>query len=183
MDILRTTDPQEALRESKRLLAGAEGVIVCVNDDVFCETGPFETLNRRECERRGIYVAEAIYQGGTIVNMPGDLSICITTWGRSELAPRIVDRAAAWLADFAEISRDRNDVLADGRKVISWARATTIDGWCQSVAHFSVGPMDLALVAAICTKPMEKVPGALSEYGISAEDIWEIIKDIITEEV
>ena len=74
-----------------------------------------------------------------------------------------------------------SDLLADGKKVASWARATLITGWVQTVAHFSVN-VDVDLIRQICTKPMVKVPGALSDYGITAEMIWDDIKDIFGQE-
>ena len=178
MKIQRTRNADYFESVANECLAGREGIVVCINADVCVWTGELNTLNLTECKRRNLYVGKGKYLGGSIVNMPGDLSICITAWGNSELAPKIVDHAAEWLAERGiSITRDENDVLADGKKVISWARATTLQGWCQSVVHFSVGAMDLELVQAICTKPMVKVPGALSLYGITADMIWNEIKD------
>lgn len=146
--------------------------IIHITDKPCAWTGQLNTLNRTECERRDIDIGQGEYLGGSIVNMPGDLTICIITWGNSNLPQQIVDTTAKWLSERKiSIVRDENDILADGKKVISWARATTLQGWCQSAVHFSIGPMDLALVKAICTKPMKKIPGSLSEYGITAEMI------------
>lgn len=180
MKIQRTRSPKYFESEANECLVGREGAIVCINEEPCVWTGEFNTLNLEECKNRGLYVGKGKYLGGSIVNMPGDLSICITTWGDSDLAPYIVDRATEWLAERGiNITRDGNDVLADGKKVISWARATTLHGWCQSVVHFSVGAMDLDLVREICTKPMVKVPGALSYYGITADMIWDEIKSLL----
>lgn len=173
MKIQRTRNADYFESVANECLAGREGIVVCINSDTCVWTGELATLDLVACKRYGLTVGRGKYLGGSIVNMPGDLSICITTWGNSELAPQIVDRAAEWLAERGiSITRDENDVLADGKKVISWARATTLEGWCQSVVHFSVGAMDLGLVREICTKPMVKEPGALSLYGITAEMIW-----------
>ncbi len=180
MKVQRTKRPEYFEAVANECLAGREGAIVCINEEPCVWTGELNTLDLAACKRHKLYVGQGKYLGGSIVNMPGDLSLCITTWGHSELAPRIVERAAAWLEKRgAAITRDENDVLADGKKVISWARATTIKGWCQSVVHFSVGSMDLELVREICTKPMVKEPGALSRYGVTAEMLWKEIKDIL----
>ena len=149
-----------------------ERVIVHVAAGNCVWTGRGITMDRLECKRRGLPIGQGEYLGGTIVCMPGDLSICIATWGNSEAAPRIVDRVSSWLEDRGiGITYSENDILVEDKKVISWARATTLAGWCQSVVHFSVGPMDLELVKSICTKPMKKEPGSLGNYGITAEDI------------
>ena len=181
MNIVFEPDPIEAVRLSRKHLAGQEGIIVNIAEDVFVETGLLRSLDRDICDEKDIYVGEAIYLGGTIVVMPGDLSLCITTWGSSDLAPNIVSRSEEWLVERGiNVSRNENDLLADNKKVVSWARATAVNGWCQSVVHFSIGVVDLELITKICTKPMIKIPGALSDYGITAEMIYEkFIKPII----
>ena len=182
MKIQRTKNAEYFEAVANECLAGREGAIACINADPCVWTGELNTLNRDACKKHKLYVGKGKYLGGSIVNMPGDLSICITTWGNSDLAPQIVDRAVEWLsARNILITRDENDVLADGKKVVSWARATTIQGWCQSVVHFSVGAMDLDLVREICTKPMVKIPGALSLYGITAEMLWNEVKGLISD--
>ena len=155
MEIYKARTLTEAVNLSQECLSGHEGFIIYISDGPSVLTGAFNTLDREACKRLGLQVGEAPYHGGTIVNMPGDVSLCITTWGDSEIAREIVSMAAEWLEGLGvNVSRDSNDVLADGKKVISWARTMTLNGWCQSVVHFSVGKMDLKLVQEICTKPM-----------------------------
>ncbi|MBE6993399.1 MAG: hypothetical protein E7423_01965 [Ruminococcaceae bacterium] len=176
MEIYRTSDPAAAVRRYRECMAGHEGLIICKAEGHFVETGGLATLDRDACARLNIPVAEAEYLGGSIVVMPGDLDLCRVTWGTVDWAPEMMDRVEAWLrARGIAVTRDRNDLLADGKKVASWARATSYDGWCMSVMHFSVGPMDLELVRSICTKEMMKTPGSLGEYGITAEDILALL--------
>ncbi len=163
------------------LYPGGEGCVYHISPSVSVWTGQLATLDLAACERLGLEVGHGQYLGGSIVNMPGDLSICITTWGDSDLAPEIVERMAARLRELGEVSMDENDILLEGKKVVSWARATTVKGWCQSVIHCSVGPMDLDLVREICTKAMEKIPGSLGEYGLTAYDLWAVAEPLIEE--
>lgn len=163
------------------LALGWAGCVYHISPSVSVWTGQLATLDLAACERLGLEVGQGQYLGGSIVNMPGDLSICITTWGTSELAPQIVERMTERLRELGEVSIDENDILLEGKKVVSWARATTLRGWCQSVIHCSVGPMDLKLVREICTKPMEKVPGSLGEHGVTAEELWSIAASMIEE--
>lgn len=183
MKIIRTDSAERVGEYIRDCFQPPESALIYSGNEAVVSTGQLATLDLKECARRGLYVGKWEYLAGTIVVMPGDLSICITTWGDCELAPQIVDLAAAWLsARGINITRDENDVLADGKKVVSWARARTLQGWCQSVVHFSIGAMDLELVQAICTKPMTKIPGSLGEYGITAEEMWELISPIVETE-
>lgn len=171
MKIYRTSDPMEALRLYRECLGGHEGLIVHIADSVFVETGAFPTCDIATCNQLGIPICKAQYLGGSIVCFPGDLSLCEVHWGPSDFAPRIVERAAEWLENRGlAVKRDGNDILVDGRKVVSWARSTSIEGWVQSVVHFSI-VSDEALIEQLCTKEMLKRPGALDDYGITAEDI------------
>lgn len=177
MVIFKANSLTEAVKLSRECLSGQGGMIVYVSEGPSVLTGTFNTLDREACNRRGLQIGKAPYHGGSIVNMPGDLSLCITTWGDSEVAREIVDVTADWLSGLGvNVSRDNNDVLVDGKKVISWARTMALNGWCQSVVHFSIGRMDLEMVREICTKPMRKVPGQLCEYGITADDILTKLK-------
>ena len=166
-----TADPKDAYRLALEGLAGDARLIVVQNDEVCVWTGAIQSFDLEECERRGIAVAYGEYIGGSIVCMPGDLSVMRIHWGTDDWIVEFGRRVYDWLAGLGlDVVRSDNDLLADGKKIFSWARATTKEGWCQSVAHFSIGPMDLELVKAICTKEMVKMPGALSDYGITAED-------------
>ena len=72
------------------------------------------------------------------------------------------------------LTLDGNDVLARHKKVASWAKSHSISGWVQTVAHFSV-MVDVDLIRMLCTKPMNKIPGALKDYGITADELWQRI--------
>ena len=157
--------------------------VALIHDTPCVWTGKLPTLDLAACERLGLYVGRGKYHGGSIVNMPGDLSLCVTTPTKSEIARRIVDAAAEVLSEAgAAVTRDGNDVLADGEKVVSWARARVQNsGKWQSVVHFSAGTMDLDLVRQICTKQMLKIPGSLSRYSITANDCLKVAASVINE--
>lgn len=162
-------DPFECVKMSNECLEGHEGLIINICKSTFVETGSLRGFRQDICDKYGIPVAKTGYHGGSIVCFPGDLSFCETHWGPSEFAPEMIEKAVVFLkGKDLEITRDENDILVDGEKVISWARFTTISGWVQSVVHFSINS-DLNLIKEICTKQMLKIPGALSKYGITAD--------------
>lgn len=172
MEIFRTNDAKEFERYANECLAGHEGCVIHVSDDPCVWTGVYsDTLNREEAEKRGLYIGQGQYLGGTIVCFPGDVSICYTSLEKDGFAEKIADATLKWLKKKKiKVTTDNNDILADGKKVFSWGRATVRSGYTQTVVHFSVN-IDLDIIKAICTKPMTKEPGALSALGITTEDV------------
>ena len=155
-------------------------VFTALDNSVF--TGQFATFDKTECNQLGFDIGVGQYHGGSIVNMVGDITVGVVSWGHSELVTEILEEVFMWLEGHSyNVVMDDNDLLLDDKKVASWARATLISGWSQSYVHFSIGPMDLSLVEAICTKPMTKIPGSLSDYGLTKEFILNIINPIIQE--
>lgn len=174
MDIYKTENASDFEKFVAYSLNGHEGIGVHVAKERCVWTGQLPTINRTECKNKKLYIGSGKYLGGTIVDMVGDVTLCITTYYISDYAPKLVDSFAKYLEEKGiEITRDENDILANGKKVVSWARATSINGWTQSFIHFSVGKMNLKLVKAICTKPMVKKPGSLAELGVTTEDVLE----------
>lgn len=179
MEIFKVSDPKEAIAFAQRCLAeGKEGLDLFYNTDIFVQTGITHTADLDKARELGLPIWRAEHLGGTIICFPGDLSMCLVTWGNS--MPDFGERSMEAVAELLEergavVTYDNNDVLADGKKVASWARATLVSGFVQTVLHFSVN-VDLELIKEICIKTMEKVPGALSDYGITADMIWQRIK-------
>lgn len=172
MEVYKAKTPTDFERYANECLSGHEGIVIYVSDAPSVWTGQLPTINRAACAQKGLVIGTGQYLGGTIVNMVGDVSICHTSWGVTDFAPDIVNRFAEYMANRGiEVSRNENDILANGKKVLSWARCTTYAGWTQSVIHFSVGKMDLELVNLICEKPMLKEPGSLLKLGITTIDI------------
>jgi len=176
MTVYRTSDPEEAWWLSKKCLAGQEGLIIVTTEVPCVWTGKLRTFNKKYCEEHNVPVAYGEYLGGSIVAFPSDLSIMEVRWGDSSFAQDVIHTVEQWLLTRGlAVTYDTNDLLLDGKKVASWARATTVKGWCQSVVHFSIGT-DLELIREICIKPMTKIPGSLTPYGITAEDLLKLLE-------
>lgn len=176
MTVFQTSDPAEAMQFAADCLSEhKEGFDVFFNKETFLQTGRTETSDVSKAKELGIPVWTAEHKGGSIVCFDGDLSLCLLKRGNNSygfewmnVCARLLEKAGA------DVGFDGNDLLADGKKVASWASAALPNGWMQTVAHFSVS-IDIEIVKMLCTKPMLKVPGALSEYGIDAEMIWNAI--------
>ena len=179
MRILKTSDPAEAISFAAECIQsppmGHEGLDIFLNRSLFLQTGVLRTSDRARAAAMGIPVWEAGHLGGSIVCFPGDLSLCRVSWGPDGWGEEITAKFAAYLETTGkEVRIDGNDVLLDGKKVMSWAEAFLRSGWVQTVAHFSVNT-DLDLIRELCTKPMLKTPGQLSDYGITAEKIISLL--------
>lgn len=108
--------------------------------------------------------------GGIIINFKDD--ICV---GHYETLG--YDFGANFMRDFGSylfnknlnVTLNGNDVLVDNYKVASYM-SQNINGCVYTAIHISIG-MDLAMIKNICTKPMEKTPKGLQDYGITQEEI------------
>ena len=148
MEIFKTTSLKKAEEYALECLTSHEGLIIHESKSIGVMTGKCaSTINLGTCQNNGLEVVHGYYYGGTIVNMIGDISLCLTTWGTSDYAPKMIDAFCNYL-DTRNISwiKDKNDVLIEGKKVLSWDRAIYRTGYCQSVVHFSVGIIDLPLI-------------------------------------
>ena len=177
MKIFITSQPQEAINFAKQCIAThQEGIDVFFNKSTFLQTGLTYTSDRKLAESKGIPVWQAEHIGGSIVCFDGDLSLCITHNQANDFGERMMAAIKDYfIQQQLNVTTDNNDILVDNKKVASWARGNLINGQVQTVAHFSVN-INLDLIKKICTKPMEKVPGQLSDYNITAEDLWKVIE-------
>lgn len=180
MEIKYTTDAKAFEKYANECLAGHEGAIIHSAETPCIWTGLLPTYDKKEAQKRGFTVGVGQYYAGTIVCMPGDISICITTWGTCNKGKEVCDAVATLLEERGiSVLHDGNDILAEGKKVASYCTVPQLSGWVQTVIHISIGAMDIDLVKAICTKPMEKTPGALSDLGIYSNDIMSIIYKLL----
>lgn len=72
---------------------------------------------------------------------------------------------------------DNNDVLVDNFKVASGIY-TQIGCWRYMGYQISIN-QDIDLIKTVCLKPMIKIPKALSDYGITTEEIVSFCKDFV----
>ena len=93
-------------------------------------------------------------------------------WGPSGFAIECIEWLVNWLKNKG-LSPERisNDVLVNGKKIAGYAVVSIPTGWYMDIVHFSI-KSDAKVIDRICTKEPKKIPGQLSEFGITAEDIW-----------
>ncbi len=119
------------------------------------------------------------HEGGTIVLSPGDVDIGLFTVGYSgdTYRDRLVDAIMAMVqAQGYTATLDNNDVLINGRKVVGFG-SRMFGSVLYTAIHMSVD-IDVELIRSICTKPMAKLPDGLKNYGITTQDILEILSEV-----
>jgi hypothetical protein len=68
-----------------------------------------------------------------------------------------------------------NDILIDGYKVFGWSSHYYKDYDAIFITmHFTMS-VDIDLIKSVCTKPMNKTPKGLKDYGISRNEIKDFI--------
>jgi len=82
-----------------------------------------------------------------------------------------------------DVSINENDVLVDGYKTYGWmSNYYKEHNALVIMCHFSMS-VDLDMIKGVCTKPMNKTPKGLSEFGIHREEIIELIETTVAKYV
>lgn len=170
----RYENVESAVREM--LTYGRTGVIYGVAESNWVIAGVNEQLNESAVEQAGIPVLRLNHEGGCIVVNPGDIDIGLFT--ERDLGNKIKDGLIQDLAALLQEKGytsiiERNDLMVEGRKVMGFGSRMFLDILYTAI-HISVN-MNLELIESICTKPMEKVPGGLSDYGVTTQEVVNIL--------
>lgn len=179
MKLLSTTLGSVANDVFEAMANAEETCIYCVAEDHAAVVGTRLGADLDAIAREQIRLIQIKHEGGTIVLSPGDVDIGIFTEDFSGHVYRdlIVERIIALLdIEPDRITRVKNDILVDGKKVIGYGSRRYGDILYTAI-HVSINA-DLVLIQKICTKPMQKIPGSLIEYGVCSNDIVNILRDI-----
>ena len=185
--IYKTNNNLEAEKILSNLLTAKEdGCLVLFSDVTWLFSGrekdTFSPEKQEELQMRNFPLT---YHGGACVIFEGDLSFLKLEHSPSSNFGKMILRIVKDYLLVKGISAqiNKNDLLAffpqdnKWKKVGSWAQ-----GWVerarytQTGVHFSINS-DVELINNLCTKPMVKEPGALSELGITAQELYGVLKD------
>lgn len=128
------------------------------------------------CIDNNIPVYDRKAAGGTIVHAKGSIGInYIYSHDKypSFLSQDFIKDLLVYLQEKGlNVELDGNDILADGYKVASCAENNFPPDyrWCNIVVLISI-TQNIDLIKKVCKKPMHKVPKALSEYGITTDEM------------
>lgn len=148
---------------------------VVVYNSATCVLQGADNLNTSYCYVKQIPIYKTHGFGGTIVNFKDDICVGNYQPNFNNFGKDFIIRFAEWLNDKGlNAVVDSNDVLVDGKYKVASYMSQYINGCLYTAIHISVN-MDLELIKSICTKPMNKVPKGLTDYGLKFGEINQTI--------
>lgn len=152
----------------------------CVHEQTEVNTGMQDDCDMQYCEEHNIPVYLMERSGGTIVCSKGNIGISVITpvkWGWQTSA------FLNALADYLKsknliVEYTNNDILVDGFKVASGAEIRVGDNLKNVYNTYQISiNQDIEAIKHICKKEMIKIPKALSDFGITTEEIVNFCED------
>lgn len=154
-----------------------EGLLIYRPDEMCVLISSSDPMDKEFLEANGIKTVRLGNAGGCIVAFPDNIEIGHFSKDlENTFLERLTYEIMAFLKDRGlDVTRNNNDVLVDNTyKVFSTSKATYNDTILFSGAHISIN-CDAELIDKICTKPMKKIPKGLSEYGITSDEMLDLI--------
>lgn len=180
MKIIQVTLETVTEEVARSLQSKEESCIYCIAEKNAAVVGTNHGANLKVIEDEQVKLIQISHEGGTIVLSPGDVDIGIFTkdYSGDKYREEIINRIIGTLViDKDRITREKNDILIDGKKVIGYGSRMYGDILYTAI-HVSINA-NLELIKKICTKPMEKIPGSLSDFYITSQHIEKIIYEVL----
>lgn len=178
---------------SKNIVDGFNDVIskrkeCCVYgipDNNFIYVGRGNTINDEFAKKHNVKVLEIPNEGGTIVISKGDLDYGIFKYDGFNIIDGLLKYAVECLkVKIKGIYLDGNDLIVEENgvkyKLGSGSSRDLGNRYIYTALHFSVN-VDVDLIKGICKKEMIKIPKALSDYGIDAKKLYDMMKNKLEE--
>lgn len=157
-----------------------EGCIYCVHDKPLVFKSKEGEINEEYCRANVIDICNSFNMGGIIVANTGDINMAIMKDEGWDVGKDLLNDLAVELVKFIpNIKVDNNDLIVDDKyKVISYASINANNRLIYTCVHISMNP-NINHISNVCMKPMVKVPKGLTEFGITREEILEILSKIL----
>lgn len=160
--------------------SGTEDIIYCIHEQPLVFKSKQAEINNEYCVNNNYQICNSFNMGGIIVANSGDMDIAIMKkegWNVGEnLLLVLKDKLQSKIPN---LSIHSNDLLVDGKyKIISYASINANSRLIYTCVHISFNP-DINAIENICTKPMNKIPKGLSEYGVTTEEVVKFLEDLL----
>lgn len=180
MEIIKVTPDNGEKQIFDIISKQKETCIFCIVDRIVIVAGIKNDVNIDIAKQNNIQILHLQNEGGTIVASPGTVGLAFFTkdFTGHEYRDKVISAVISKLKEKGyEPIFDKNDVLIEGKKIIS-SSSRRYGKLLFTAVLFSINTPDINLIKQICTKPMKKIPGDLNVYGITSQDIENIIYDI-----
>lgn len=154
-----------------------EDVIYCIYDKPVVFRSMNNDVNVKYCIDNNITIIDTGNMGGTIVANTGDMGLAILKKEGWTIGIDTLNLLCEKFKDrIPNLRVDGNDLIGEENyKLTSYASFNVGDRVIYTIVAISINP-NIEDIVNICTKPMNKIPKGLSEYGISREEIVDFIK-------
>lgn len=180
MEIIKVTPDNGEKQIFDIISKQKETCIFCIVDRTVIVAGIKNDVNIDIAKQNNIQILHLQNEGGTIVAAPGTVGLAFFTkdFTGHEYRDKVISTVISQLKKNGyEPTLDKNDVLINNKKIMSSSSHRYGDLLFTAIL-FSINTPDINLIKQICTKPMKKIPGDLNDYGITSQDIENIIYDI-----
>lgn len=131
------------------------------------EDGGFDV---KKAKQHNLKMFDIKKRGGAMITHKGDICYALFTAETSDFGIQIREFLVEKLKEKnITATMVKNDLLIDGKKFLGDMKQT-INNFNYYGGHISI-VVDVDLIKDICTKPMQKQPVGLSEYGITQEEV------------
>ena len=181
--MIKTITQNEVLYELRDGLQKQSKMVIVEYDNMQVNYGFDAKPNFEYCQAHNIPCVDIGRRGGAFVVNKGDIGFGYITAGLDNTVGELLyNKFAEYLKTKGLNAETKdNDVLIDGYKVFGWASNYYKEyDAIYITCHFTMS-VDLELIRNVCTKPINKTPKGLSEFGISREEIIEFIEKTLGE--
>lgn len=140
-------------------------------------TGGHNEIDEKLCEELGYAICPTPHHGGNLIAHAGDLGFYYFSDNEEKFIKNFVDYFVSYLRNKGlNAYFDDNDVMIDGYKVCG-VSLQVMNNFFVAGAHIGVHT-NVDNVKKLCTnKPCIKEPKGIAEYGITTEELVEMLKD------
>jgi lipoate-protein ligase A len=180
MQLIKTTFDDVTDLITELLQNQEEACVYCISDECAAIVGRNAEANINLATKEHVRLIRINHEGGTIVTSPGDIQIGIFTKGYSGNFYRdkiLEDIIMLLKTNGYTAAIVKNDVLVDGKKVIGFG-SRMYGNLLYTAIQISIN-INIDLIRQICTKHMEKSPDGLQNYGITTQDVLDILAKVI----
>lgn len=160
-----------------------EGVVVNIAEKLWAGCAPDNAYHEDIRAKYNIPIFHSAYRAGMVdVVFPGDLCICVVEKTHSNIGDRLFQTAQSYLRErgIPALAGGSDFLLVDTAarqvyKLGSYGVVPTDGGMWETTVHLSIHA-DRALIEAFRVEPPEMLREGLDKYGVTAEELWEVIR-------
>lgn len=164
----------------KLIIPRNEDCIYCIHEKPLVFKSKEGVINEDYCKENGLEVCNSFNMGGIIVANTGDINMAIMKDEGWSVGDDLLKQLAIWLYGRGiNASVHNNDLLIDNTyKVISYASVNANNRLIYTCFHISINP-NIDHITNVCMKPMVKIPKGLNDFGITADEVINLLNEII----